>query len=97
MGKKLRIDHFQRIRSIIDIDRNTSQAAVFHHHHPPPYHPQVSLHAVYVCILVGGSNCGLFAIAFASALINGKQPGSIVHANSFKCVLAVYACTCMRM
>ena len=41
---------------------------------------------------VGGSNCGLFAIAFATALINGKQPGSIVHANSFKCVLAVYAC-----
>ena len=39
-----------------------------------------------------GSDCGLFAIAFTTALINGKQPGSIVHANSFKCVLAVYAC-----
>ena len=25
---------------------------------------------------VGGSDCGLFAIAFATALVNGKQPGS---------------------
>ena len=23
----------------------------------------------------GGSDCGLFAIAFATALVNGKQPG----------------------
>ena len=31
-ARKRRIDHFRRIRSIIDIDRSTSQAAVFHHH-----------------------------------------------------------------
>ena len=29
---KRRIDHFRRIRSIVDIDRSSSQAAVFHHH-----------------------------------------------------------------
>ena len=29
---KRRVDHFQRIRSIIDINWSTSQAAIFHHH-----------------------------------------------------------------
>ena len=37
----------------------------------------------------GGSNCGLFAIAFATTLINGKQPGSIVVLNV--CWLCMHA------
>ena len=29
----------------------------------------------------GGSDCGLFAIAFATALVNGKQPGNNILLN----------------
>ena len=39
---------------------------------------KITLNMMDVLKQAGGSDCGLFAIAFATALINGKQPGYIV-------------------
>ena len=39
----------------------------------------ITIHQVHIQQQMGGSNCGLFAIANAAALCNGKDPGTIMY------------------
>ena len=55
--------------------------------------PDIELHFVDVHMQSGGSDCGVFAIAYATALCLGKLPGKFVfdrtvmrpHSNALKC------------
>ena len=56
--------------------------------------PSITLHFMDVQMQSGGSDCGLFAIAFATALVDGKKPGKFLFQQGG---MRAHLCKCLEL
>ena len=56
--------------------------------------PSITLHFMDVQMQSGGSDCGLFAIAFATALVDGKKPGKFLFQQG---EMQAHLCKCLEL